>query len=122
MNDSQYEADEFEIDVEIGEMGEINDMAEVDLPDVSGFEQVRTIDDLRSGKGQRFDDPRAALKHMWGYDQFRPLQLEAIQAALNKQDCLVILPTGGGKYLLPGTSIMSGWYCISGITAHCPDG
>ena len=98
MDDSQYEADGFEIDVEIGEINEIDEMAEeVDLPDVSGFEQVRTIDDLRSGKGQRFDDPRAALQHMWGYDQFRPLQLEAIQAALNKQDCLVILPTGGGK-------------------------
>ena len=44
------------------------------------------------------------LKKRWGYDTFKPLQKEAIEAALAGRDSLVVLPTGGGKslcYLLP---------------------
>ena len=37
------------------------------------------------------------LKEFWGYDQFRALQLQAVQATLAKKDVLLILPTGGGK-------------------------
>ena len=39
------------------------------------------------------------LKSHWGYTQFRPLQREAIQAALEDRDSVVVLPTGGGKSL-----------------------
>ncbi len=39
------------------------------------------------------------MRRYWGYDQFRPLQLEAIETALAQQDSLVVLPTGGGKSL-----------------------
>ncbi len=39
------------------------------------------------------------LKRTWGYDSFRPLQREAVEASLSGRDCLVILPTGGGKSL-----------------------
>lgn len=35
----------------------------------------------------------------WGYDTFRPLQQEAMEAALSGRDSLVVLPTGGGKSL-----------------------
>ncbi|QDS98615.1 DNA helicase RecQ [Adhaeretor mobilis] len=42
---------------------------------------------------------RAALKKYWGYDQFRPLQREAMQFALEHRDSVVVLPTGGGKSL-----------------------
>lgn len=48
--------------------------------------------------------PTDLLKQYWGYDTFRPLQDEAVHAILNRQDSLVILPTGGGKsvcYQLP---------------------
>ncbi|GMW00880.1 MAG: ATP-dependent DNA helicase RecQ [Candidatus Hydrogenedentota bacterium] len=39
------------------------------------------------------------LKKYWGYDQFRPLQLEAMSCVLSDRDSLIILPTGGGKSL-----------------------
>jgi ATP-dependent DNA helicase RecQ len=41
--------------------------------------------------------PSEALKKHWGYDAFRPLQREAVEAALAGRDALVVLPTGGGK-------------------------
>lgn len=37
------------------------------------------------------------LKKYWGFSEFRPLQEDIIQAALNQKDCLALLPTGGGK-------------------------
>lgn len=37
------------------------------------------------------------LKQYWGYDNFRPLQQEIIEATLTQQDVLALLPTGGGK-------------------------
>lgn len=40
-----------------------------------------------------------ALQRFWGYDSFRPLQAEAIEAHTSGRDALVVLPTGGGKSL-----------------------
>lgn len=39
------------------------------------------------------------LHNTFGYQQFRPGQQAIIQASLNNQDCLVVMPTGGGKSL-----------------------
>ncbi|MFM7205501.1 MAG: DNA helicase RecQ [Planctomycetaceae bacterium] len=46
-------------------------------------------------------DPRIAevLTRWWGFDTLRPLQAEAIGAALAGRDSLVVMPTGGGKSL-----------------------
>ena len=40
---------------------------------------------------------RNSLKHYWGYDTFLPLQSQAISGVIERRDCLVVLPTGGGK-------------------------
>ena len=39
------------------------------------------------------------LKQHWGFDEFRPLQREAIQSVVAGRDSLLVLPTGGGKSL-----------------------
>ena len=39
------------------------------------------------------------LKAHWGFDAFRPLQQDIIEAVLEKKDTLALLPTGGGKSL-----------------------
>jgi ATP-dependent DNA helicase RecQ len=46
-------------------------------------------------------DPKVAeiLKRWWGFETLRPMQGEAIQAALAGRDSLVVMPTGGGKSL-----------------------
>jgi ATP-dependent DNA helicase RecQ len=41
----------------------------------------------------------AAVAKFWGYNELKPLQDEAIQAGIEGQDSLVVLPTGGGKSL-----------------------
>jgi ATP-dependent DNA helicase RecQ len=45
------------------------------------------------------------LKTTFGYNAFRPLQREIIEASLAGRDVFALLPTGGGKSLcfqLPG--------------------
>ena len=45
------------------------------------------------------------LKNYWGFSNFRPLQEEIVEDAINGKDVLALLPTGGGKsicFQVPG--------------------
>ena len=51
------------------------------------------------------DKSREILKRIWGYDNFRPLQEDIVDAAIYGKDVLALLPTGGGKsicFQVPG--------------------
>ncbi len=51
-----------------------------------------------SGSAQH-DPLLQVLKTFWGFDNYLPLQREAMQCVLEDRDSLVVLPTGGGKSL-----------------------
>lgn len=44
-------------------------------------------------------DLELALQNVFKIDSFRPLQLECMNATLSGCDCILIMPTGGGKSL-----------------------
>ena len=62
--------------------------------------------------GQAVADPGSILKNTFGYDAFRPYQLEIIQAVLAGRDVLAVMPTSAGKslcYQIPAL-------CLDGVT------
>ncbi|MBL0889278.1 MAG: DNA helicase RecQ, partial [Gemmatimonadaceae bacterium] len=55
------------------------------------------------------DEARATLRRHFGYPDFRPPQVRAVQAVLSGRDALVVLPTGGGEGLVyQGTAALGG--------------
>ena len=64
------------------------------------------------------------LKKHWGFDSFRPLQQDIIEAVLNNKDTLALLPTGGGKsicFQIPGLVIGGTCLVISPLIALMND-
>ena len=56
-------------------------------------------------------NPNHILKQYWGYDTFRPLQKEIIEAVLTNKDVLALMPTGGGKSICFQVPAM----CMQGV-------
>lgn len=52
---------------------------------------------MNTSETTSWDDVLAAFQKIWGYTDFRPPQGEIIRSLLDKQDSLIVLPTGGGK-------------------------
>lgn len=64
------------------------------------------------------------LKKYFGYERFRENQLEIITHVLNGKDCLVIMPTGGGKsmcFQLPALALEGTALVISPLIALMKD-
>lgn len=60
------------------------------------------------------------LKNVFGYDAFRGKQRDAVDAILNKNDCIVLMQTGGGKtvcYAVPGVILPGVTIVVSPLIA-----
>jgi len=69
-------------------------------------------------------DPKEALKKFFGHEDFRRGQEDAVQAALNKRDALVVMATGSGKsvcFQLPGLSMGKPVVVISPLVSLMQD-
>jgi ATP-dependent DNA helicase RecQ len=71
-----------------------------------------------------FPSLETALKHFFGYEQFRLHQRAVIEAVLAQRDALVVMPTGGGKslcYQLPALLRLGVTVVVSPLIALMQD-
>jgi len=70
------------------------------------------------------DDPKTALREIFGYREFRPTQREVIDGVLDGEDLLAIMPTGSGKslcYQLPACVMEGTALVVSPLIALMED-
>jgi len=68
-----------------------------DLPPGSSVPVKREVP--QQSLEERLEQIQAAVRTTFGFDGLRPIQEQAVRATLERQDSLVVLPTGGGKSL-----------------------
>lgn len=64
------------------------------------------------------------LKEKFGYEGFRPMQAEIVERVLAGRDCIVLIPTGGGKslcYQLPALALPGLTVVVSPLIALMKD-
>lgn len=118
-NDEDRALDELYDELDVGLIpgqGEVYDIdAAEDMPEAQGA--LPPIEQEESPIRRRQDrslTPEELLAKYWGYDSFRPLQREIIDAVLDGRDVLGLMPTGGGKSMtfqisglkLPGITLV----------------
>ncbi len=70
----------------------------------------------------KIQEAKKLLKQYFGYDEFRQGQEQLIEAALNGQDVLGIMPTGAGKSLcFQISSIDDGWNYTCDLSTDLAD-
>ncbi|HNF84249.1 MAG TPA: RecQ family ATP-dependent DNA helicase, partial [Solirubrobacterales bacterium] len=90
---------------------------------LQGLEGIELLESVPTRLYEGPRDPEGLLAHM-DYDSFRPGQREAVEAALQGRDSLVVMPTGGGKslcYQLPGLASPSLTIVVSPLIALMAD-
>ena len=73
-------------------------------------EFVHTAEMQLSGRSAEDVTDLSVLQQTFGYERFRPGQEEGVNALLQGKDCIILIPTGGGKtiiYSIP-TLMMNG--------------
>lgn len=54
-------------------------------------------DIMTVSKAYTMDEAKGVLKSVFGYDEFRPMQIQVVEHMASKRDAFVLMPTGGGK-------------------------